>query len=493
MVQRPEEKFTKRNASLKDSICTADDLKNLLAVKLSDVDEVSTELVDTLPNHEGLETTDVTEDKKTHKRNVGKWTVLVFLNSGSGGGMGPVIYEDMIKNLGKEYVFDLKSCGKDNMPEDILTEFAYDPFVRVLVCGGDGTMGWILSSIDKVWTRILGENVAVMNTVYKQHLPIAMMPLGTGNDLSRMFKWGPKFSNSMRKPGMLTKVINGTPDALDRWRCVVIPLTCMSEEVQSWIPAVLAGKRTKDVSGTEAVKFMNVFSEGNTPAAESIKKEVFQKKWKKAINQVIMTNRFSSQSSPVFDGVFCNYASFGFIAKVAFAFHKERSEHPERFTSPNKNKMIYAQKTRSDGGLFHFRKSTLPPLLRGIIRVMVLNSKSGEMEEIDLPKNCRGVSILNIQSYCAGQKPISDGKYDDGLLELVFMNSLHHAASAITPFTKLTIAAQTKRLCIRVLKPVHCEVDGEPWLQSEGIFQISYFNQSCVLRNDKIAMNCCAV
>ena len=48
--------------------------------------------------------------------------------------------------------------------------------IRILTCGGDGTVGWILSTLDSLRIRPAP--------------PVAVMPLGTGNDLSRTLNWG---------------------------------------------------------------------------------------------------------------------------------------------------------------------------------------------------------------------------------------------------------------------------------------------------------------
>ncbi|CAN0074907.1 unnamed protein product, partial [Heterosigma akashiwo] len=71
-------------------------------------------------------------------------------------------------------------------------------------------MGWLFNCIDE----IEGEEGEFL---------VAMMPLGTGNDLSRTFKWGPQYSPKFLEPEYLEKVRRAKPAVLDRWLIAVMP------------------------------------------------------------------------------------------------------------------------------------------------------------------------------------------------------------------------------------------------------------------------------
>lgn len=53
-----------------------------------------------------------------------------------------------------------------------LSKFKYVPNIRLLICGGDGSAGWVMSVMDTIFSN-------------EQLPPIGILPLGTGNDLSR--------------------------------------------------------------------------------------------------------------------------------------------------------------------------------------------------------------------------------------------------------------------------------------------------------------------
>ncbi|XP_040079014.1 eye-specific diacylglycerol kinase isoform X4 [Ixodes scapularis] len=190
--------------------------------------------------------------------------LLVFINPKSGGNQGAKMMQKFQWLLNPRQVFDLSQGG----PSQGLELYRKVSNLRILACGGDGTAGWILSVLDEIGVT--------------PPPPVAVLPLGTGNDLARSLGWGGGYTDEPISK-ILQNVLEGDIVQLDRWDLIVH----RNPEV--------------DISQCEEGK------------------------------EVVPLN------------VVNNYFSIGVDAHIALEFHEAREAHPERFNSRLKNKMFYGQ------------------------------------------------------------------------------------------------------------------------------------------------------
>eukprot|EP01114_Cavostelium_apophysatum_P020702 TRINITY_DN7013_c0_g1_i1.p1 TRINITY_DN7013_c0_g1~~TRINITY_DN7013_c0_g1_i1.p1 ORF type:complete len:456 (+),score=102.19 TRINITY_DN7013_c0_g1_i1:163-1530(+) len=125
--------------------------------------------------------------------------LFIFINPKSGGQQGTKLYKVLMDLMGPAQVFNMLDGPAKylNMIKDI-------PGLRLLAAGGDGSVGWLLMEMDKIEFK---DGVTP---------PVAILPLGTGNDLARSLGWGPGYSGERILP-ILNKIEAASEVMLDRW------------------------------------------------------------------------------------------------------------------------------------------------------------------------------------------------------------------------------------------------------------------------------------
>ncbi|XP_074575693.1 diacylglycerol kinase 1 [Curcuma longa] len=130
--------------------------------------------------------------------------LVVFINKRSGARHGDTLMRRLNILLNPMQIFEL---SREHGPEEALSLFNKVPNFRILICGGDGTIGWVLSAIDKL--------------KFESPPPISILPAGTGNDLARVLSWGAGLG-TIEKNGGLFKVLQDIEHSavtlLDRWK-----------------------------------------------------------------------------------------------------------------------------------------------------------------------------------------------------------------------------------------------------------------------------------
>ncbi|XP_030206808.1 diacylglycerol kinase epsilon [Gadus morhua] len=138
------------------------------------------------------------------------WTpVLVLANTRSGNNMGDDLLKQFRILLNPVQVFDLSKLAPSKALQ--LCTLLPPGSVRVLVCGGDGTVGWVLDAIDAM--KLKGQDPFIPQ--------VTILPLGTGNDLSNTLGWGSGYAGEIAVEQVLRNILDAEVVKMDRWKVQV--------------------------------------------------------------------------------------------------------------------------------------------------------------------------------------------------------------------------------------------------------------------------------
>ncbi|XP_038261124.1 diacylglycerol kinase zeta isoform X11 [Dermochelys coriacea] len=340
--------------------------------------------------------------------------LLVFVNPKSGGNQGAKIIQSFIWFLNPRQVFDLSQGG----PKEALEMYRKVHNLRILACGGDGTVGWILSILDQLRLN--------------PPPPVAILPLGTGNDLARTLNWGGGYTDEPLSK-ILSHVEEGNIVQLDRWNLQVEPNSEVNPE-------------EKDETATDKLPL----------------------------------------------DVFNNYFSLGFDARVTLEFHESREANPEKFNSRFRNKMFYAGTAFSD--FLTGSSKDLAKHVKVVCDGTDLTPKIQDLKPqclvfLNIPRYCAGTMPWGNPGEHHDFEP---QRHDDGCIEVIgftmtsLVNQLSHWQQAA-----LQVGGHGERLhqCREVMlttsKAIPMQVDGEPCKLAASCIHISLRNQANMVQKTK--------
>lgn len=332
--------------------------------------------------------------------------ILVFINTRSGAQNGPSLRRRLNMLLNPLQVFELNPFQG---PDAGLKLFSSMPNFRVLVCGGDGTIAWVLDAIEKF--------------NFESPPPVAILPLGTGNDLSRVLQWGGGFSKfeGPTLSNVLHDVDHAAVTMVDRWKVDI------KEENPNG-----NSNQTNGNSNKTRAKFM------------------------------------------------MNYLGIGCDAKVAYEFHVNREENPDKYYSQFVNKLRYAKEGARE--IMDRACADLP--------WQVWLDVDGK--DIAIPKDAEGLIVLNIGSYMGGVDLWqNDSEHDDNfnrqsmhdkMLEVVCVSGAWQLGKLQVGLSQARRIAQGSVIRIHNSSAFPVQIDGEPFMLQPGCLEITHHKQVFMLR-----------
>ncbi|TPX54935.1 diacylglycerol kinase (ATP) [Powellomyces hirtus] len=376
--------------------------------------------------------------------------LLCIVNPASGAQNSGALLRGLFSMLNPVQVID---TSQEN-PEALIR--AFEPVIdrcRLLACGGDGTIQWAFSILDKVVPA------------GKKKPPVGVLPLGTGNDLARVLGWGGGWTGTD-----ITEIVREIDAAvevsLDRWTVGVLEIP--SRTLSSTAKVGRALKLTS-MKKPKITHMNNYFSLGSDASValdfhttrlkqpQLFKNRLLNKVWYALLGAKHQTLNVLS--------------IVGLVRSPSSASIFDEDESPATDTSKEEELM--------PSPAIH------EPLSASTLYI------DRKPDPIDLT-DVGALIVLNIPSYGGGGKIYAaaeaDGHpkslYTDQKLEVLTVASPMHLGASVLGLSSPTVIGQAKEIRVHVDAPeIAMQVDGEPWLQKgPAEVTIKFLGASSMLR-----------
>ena len=348
--------------------------------------------------------------------------LLVFVNSRSGPQQGNLLITQFRRLLNPIQVWDLSYGG----PEKVLRSFSVLSRFQILVCGGDGTVSWIISVLEKM--------------TLKRWPPIGILPLGTGNDLSRIHGWGGGY-NSESLLLILRQITDAYISMLDLWE---LKITSTSK---------------KGIQRKEVKSFINYLGVGVDAQA------------------ALQVHNLRESSPKLFFSRFFNKAWYA-MAGGEEAIKSSCSNLPQHITlvadgveiplPPDSQGIIFLNIDSYSGGVPLWSKGLKPVKKRRRYSDGDFSFANGN----GLARNDSIEDLAELETSTELTACAAPSSCQDGLLDVVSIRGAFHLGQIRVGLSHAQLLCQCREARVTLKKKVAVQIDGEPWRQNPSTLHI---------------------
>lgn len=400
-----------------------------------------------------------------------------FINKNSGErSAASFVKEQLEANLGAENVFDLFPTAGQPPAIDEANQFLIDrrPDL-VIVAGGDGTVSLAMDITD---------GLRKAGSIGAHECPVAVLPMGTGNDLSRSLGFGGGYAKPLAKPEeKFKKLIQRTkcaePRNVDRFLVDIylVPASTKDEDggdsgndnVNS-LPSTSSLRAAGAHATTDSNDHSRTYSdddhreaakgtpgaggEDHMPVASS--NTYAREAQRSSVPPELLPYRPPRGAKRVMTKTLMNYFSVGFDADIAANFGKFRDENPKACTSRTTNKLWY--------GCFGCQALCSSDTLPKPRVSLEIGGKT-----VKIPSKAQAIVVCNMLTYASGTTLWSDSKkrfappaVDDKMVEVCLLENVMHMVGVGVHTRFGTKLGQAGSVRLRVPANFTMQYDGEP-------------------------------